>query len=119
VALMILLDTDALVATFAEKGLVATFVDHPTVTLVVTRAGTQPGWAPLAWISTPYFARLFYEFGSITSFADRELMHLAHLEAHYDEHATKFGPAHAPPNYPTFVEWPQFTPKKWPERLDA
>lgn len=117
--LMILLETDVLVAAFAAKGLVATFVDHPMVTLVVTRPGAQPGRDPLAGISTPYFARLFFEFGSITSLADMELTFLAYLETHPDELATKFGPAHAPPDNATLVEWPQFTPMKWPEPKDA
>lgn len=117
--LFILLETDALVAAFAAKGLVATFVDHPMVTLVVTRTGAQTGRDPLSGISTHYFARLFYEFGSITSFADMELTHLTYLETHPDELVTKFGPAHAPPDNPTLVEWPQFTPIKWPEPKDA
>lgn len=113
--LMIILETDELVAAFAAKGLAATFVDHPMVTLVVTRPGAIPGRDPLAGISTPYFARLFYEFGSITSFVDMELTHLTYLETHPDELATKFGSAHAPPDNPTLVEWPQFPPMKWPE----
>jgi hypothetical protein len=119
VTLMILLETDALVAAFAEKGLVAAFVDHPMVMLVVTRLGAQPGREPLAGISTSYFARLFYEFGSITSFVDMELTHLTYLETHPDELAAKFGPAHAPSDNPTLVEWPQFAPMKWPEPKDA
>jgi hypothetical protein len=119
VMLMIFLETDALVAAFAAKGMVATFVDHPMVSLVVTRCGAQPGRDPLAGVSKPYFARLFYEFGSITSFADMELTHLAYLETHPDERATKFGSAHAPPDHPTLVKWPQFTPMKWPEPKEA
>lgn len=113
--LMIILETDELVAAFAAKGLAATFVDHPMVTMVVTRPGAIPGRDPFAGISTPYFARLFYEFGSITSFVNMELTHLTYLETSPDELATKFGSAHAPPDNPTLVEWPQFTPMKWPE----
>lgn len=117
--LMVLLETDALVAAFAARGLVATFVDHPMVTLVVTRPGAQPSRDALSGISGPYFARLFYEFGSIAALADMELTHLAYLETHPEELATKFGPAHAPLDNPTLVEWQQFTPMKWPEPKDA
>ncbi len=70
---------------------------------------------PLAGIFTPYFARLFYEFGSITSLADMELAHLTYLETHSDELATNFGPATTLTNNPTLVEWSQFTPMQWPK----
>ena len=113
--LMILLQTDAVVAAFAARGLAATFVDHPNVTLVVTRPGAQPGKDPLSGISTPYFARLFYEFGTIASFVDMELTHITYLETHPDELVAKFGPAHAPVDEPTLVEWPNFVPMKWSE----
>lgn len=117
--LMILLETDELVAAFAAKGMFATFVDHPMVTLIVTRPSAIPGRDPLSGISTHYFARLFYEFVSIASFADMELTHLTYLETHPDELATKFGSAHASPDNPMLVEWPQFTPMKWPEAKDV
>ena len=116
---MVLLATDELVAAFAAKGLAATFVDHPMVTLVVTRPGAIPNREPLSGISTPYFARLFYEFVGIASFADMELTQLTYLEAHPDELTTKFGLAHAPSDNPQLVEWPQFTPMKWPQAKDV
>jgi hypothetical protein len=115
VSLMILLDTEAFVAAFAARGLAATFVDHPNITLTVTRSGTQPGTSPLSGISAQYFARLFFEFGVIASFADMEQSHMTYLETHSDELAATFGPAHAPPDHPTLVEWPEFVPMQWRE----
>lgn len=113
VTLMILLEADAVVAAFAARGLAATFVNHPNVTLVVTRQGAQPGRDPLSGVSTPYFARIFYEFGTIASFADTELTHITRLETHDDEFAARFGPALV--DEPTLIEWPDFAPMKWPE----
>lgn len=113
VSLMILLDTEAFVAAFAARGFAATFVDHPNITLTVTRSGTRPGTSPLGGISTAYFARLFYEFGTIASFADMEQTHMTYLETHPDELPAKYGPAHAPPDNPTRIEWPEFVPMQW------
>lgn len=113
--LMILLETDAVVAAFAARGLAATFVDHPNVTPVVTRPGSQPGKDPFSGVSTPYFARLFYEFGTIASLVDMELTLITYLETHPDELVGKFGPAHAPVDEPTLVEWPNFAPMNWSE----
>jgi hypothetical protein len=62
VTLVILLETDVLLAAFAANGLAATLVDHPMVPLVVTRPSTQPGSDPLGAISSSYFGRFFYEF---------------------------------------------------------
>lgn len=117
--LVIILETDVLLAAFAAKGLAATFVDHPMVTLVVTRPSAQPGRDPLSGISTSYFARLFYEFVSIASFVDMELKLLTYLETNPDERAMPFGPDHSPPVSSTLVEWPQFTPMKWPQQKDG
>lgn len=112
---MILLDTDSVVEAFAANGLVATFVDHPQVTLVVTRPGAQPGKDPISGISTGYFARLFYDFETVANFVDMELKHITYIETPSEELAAKFGAAHTPPNNPTLVVWPEFVPIKWPE----
>lgn len=115
ISLMILLETEAVVAAFSAKGLAATFVDHPQVTLVVTRPGAQPGQDPLSGISTGYFNRIFFDFATIENFVDMELTHITYMETPSEELAAKFGAAHAPPDDPTLVVWPEFVPMKWGE----
>lgn len=114
ITLMVLLDTQAFVDAYAAHGLAATFVEHPQLTLVVTKLGAVRGRDPIGGLSTGYFARLFYDFDTIQSFIDSELAHIEYLETPSADLAERFGDVHATPENPTFVEWPEFAPMAWP-----
>ncbi|MDP9968825.1 hypothetical protein J2W39_000048 [Variovorax paradoxus] len=115
ITLMILIETQAVVDAFAAKGLAATFVEHPQVSLVVTRPGAVRGQDPTSGISTGYFARLFYDFETLQSFVDTELAHITYMETPSADLAERFGAAHATPENPTPVEWLEFRPMVWPD----
>lgn len=115
ITLMVLLDTQAVVDAYAAHGLSATFVNHPQLTLVVTRLGAVRGRDPIGGLSTGYFARLFYDFDTIQSFIDTELAHIEYLETPSTHLAERFGAAHAAQENPTLVEWPEFRPMEWPD----
>lgn len=119
VTLIILLEVDALVAIFKERGLVVNFLDHSMVSLAVTRLGVEPSRDVLSGISRPYFERLFYEFGSIRSFVDMVLAHIIYLENKPEEIFNNSNPAQSLQKDPSLIDFKDFISMKWPVQNDA
>ncbi len=114
ITLIVLLDTQVVVDAYAAHGLSATFVDHPQLTLVVTRQGAVRGRDPIVGISIGYFARLYYDFDTIQSFIDTDLTHIEYLETQSADLAKEFVAKHPTLENPMLVEWSDFTPMVWP-----
>lgn len=114
ISIGILLDTTVLVQMFTDHGLDAQFVDDPNFEIVVRRLGADSATSAMAAISTQSFARIFFEFESLSWLPQREAWFIDSLEKEGRLQDEKLASGDLRLGELMTGPVPKFRPRKWP-----
>lgn len=117
ISLAVLLDTTVLLRMFSDQGLDAQFVEDRDYIVMVQKLNADPASSATSVISRAFFARIFFEFESLSWLPQREAWFIKHLEDESRIQDQKIASGELSLDDLMTGPVPTFRPLKWPAPL--
>lgn len=117
ITLAVQLDTSVLLRKFSDQGLNAQFVEDRNYLVMVQKLNADQESSPKSVISRALFARIFFEFESLSWLPQQEAWVIEQLEAEGRIHDQKFASGELSLHDLMTAPVPTFRPLKWPAPL--